>query len=46
MEIHQQKVKIQKKKNQKKKKIKNMRKRVITFLYDKICIEWERITNL
>ena len=42
MEIHQHKVKIPKKKT-KKKKIKTWeREGVITFLCDKICIEWER----
>ena len=47
MEIHQHKVKILKTKK-KKKKIKTWeRERVITFLCDKICIEWERkIANL
>ena len=36
MEIHQHKVKIPKKKKTWE------RERVITFLCDKICIEWER----
>ena len=45
MEIHQHKVKIPKKKKKKtkKKKVKTWeREGVITFLCDKICIEWER----
>ena len=44
MEIHQHKVKILKtKKTKKKKKRKTWeRERVITFLCDKICKEWER----
>ena len=49
MEIHQYKVKIQKiifkKSYQKKRKTWEI-ERVITFLCDKICIEWKRFANL
>ena len=46
MEIHQHKVKIPKKKKKKKPKNRKRktweRERVITFLCDKICLQWER----